>query len=307
MVTDEAILGGPGIIVQPASGFAGDNGFELEAGFSAQTGYTPAGSTIKNLEIRGFPASGICIHSDGNTVQGNTIHGNGDDGVCVEDGNNNMIGGPNAADGNDIFENGHKGVHIRQVSASLPPVNNAILGNRIRMNGTIGIDLGGDSFTQNLYPAGPTKPLVRPATPNAVNFGVNYPLLHFVSVPNNGDNSTVEGSLLTWPNAAFRVQVFLVDASGKSNGEGAEFLGETEVTTDARGYAPFTFALSKHLEIGQLITATATDLSFGKYQYVRVLREPAGRHQDEVLRRTREQGGALRRQPDLRRHPAPLA
>ena len=113
----------------------------------------------------------------------------------------------------------------------------------------------------------PSKPLTYPTSPAAANFGVNFPLLSYASIPNAGTPyetptaySVVEGSLISWPNTTFKVQAYLTDGSGDSQGEGKTFLGDVTVTTDDIGNASFSIRSAIDLAAGQNVTATVTEL-----------------------------------------------
>jgi CSLREA domain-containing protein len=242
------------------------NGIELAGGFS-RWGYTPHGSIIRGLLITGFPGSGICIKSDSNLIQQNVITGNGGHGVCILDGNANTIGNTYAAGGNKgntIYFNGLDGVAVKDMNPGdsiPPPAGNTILGNSIYYNGKLGIDLGGDGqVTLNKYPGGPTAPLIRPGTPDAVNYHVNFPAIDIASVAGT-DSSVVQGYLLSWQSTTFRIEVFVNDSSNYSGfGEGKKLIGATTVTTDAdSAYAWFSITSNTPLHFGQFVSATATD------------------------------------------------
>jgi hypothetical protein len=75
----------------------------------------------------------------------------------------------------------------------------------------------------------------------------------------NGAATTVQGTLNSTASTAFRIEFFsnqTCDSSG--NGEGATFLGSTNVTTNASGDAAINVALP-NAAVGTFITATATD------------------------------------------------
>ena len=139
------------------------------------------------------------------------------------------------AAGNQIRFNGGAGVRISAASAN----GNRISANSISDNGQLGIDIG---------PPGVTLNDTGDADEGANNL-TNFP---FLTAATGG----VQGTLNSISNSTFRIEFFgntACDASG--NGEGATFLGTTNVTTDATGNAVIPlFATS-----AQFVTATATD------------------------------------------------
>ena len=233
IITDGAILDGtsePGYVATPLLTIDGSQ--------------APAGT------------SGITINANGVTIKGMTIAYFKGSGILIN-GNSNTIGGTNPKDGNIIRNNGGDGVTLPKGTAALPPVGNAILSNSIYSNAGLGIDLGGDGITQNVYGT-PSNKLTRPDPPTAANSGVNFPLLSYASISSAA--SVVEGTILSWPATLFRVQVYLTDGSTDSQGEGKTFLGEATVTTDGVGSGPFSIPLTTGLAVGQYVTATATEM-----------------------------------------------
>src|SRR5262249_14598745 len=80
------------------------------------------------------------------------------------------------------------------------------------------------------------------------------------SATSGGGVTTVQGTLTGRPNTPFTLELFanpVCDPPGF--GEGERFLGSLTVTTDADGMASFTLALAIPVDLGQFLTATATD------------------------------------------------
>ena len=191
------------------------------------------------------------ILSDGsrNTIQGNYIGvaadgtsplGNAFEGVDLGEASGNVD-----VLGNIIAHNGHDGVEV-EFNASND--GNAILGNSIFGNGRRGIDL---------EPIG-----VNPNDPDDIddsqpNNGQNFPfILRAVSA---AKAITIDGSLNSTPSSTFRIEFFAsphCDNSG--HGEGQNFLGATEVTTNSGGDVVFSVTLLQVVAAGQDVTATAT-------------------------------------------------
>ena len=197
------------------------------------------GLIIETLGIFGGPAAD-------NTVQGNFIGtdptgtinlGNNGHGIEIDDNTSgNIIGGTASGAGNIIAHSEKDGVFVGSGT------NNTILGNTIHSSGGLGIDLGTDGVTPNDSGDG---------DPGANNLQ-NFPVLSAVTASN------ITGSLNSAPNTTFRIEFFsnvACDASGF--GEGENFLGATDVTTDGTGNVNFTATLS--VGNGQFVAATATD------------------------------------------------
>jgi uncharacterized repeat protein (TIGR01451 family) len=131
---------------------SGDNAvllIELN-GTSANDGLliiTPgAGSTVRGLIINRFSGNGINLQSDGNTITGNFIGTdaagtaalpNNLNGILIEPGANNVIGGTTPAARNLISGNGVFGIHLNNGST-----NNTVQGNYIGTDKNGAADLG---------------------------------------------------------------------------------------------------------------------------------------------------------------------
>ena len=186
---------------------------------------------------------GVFINSPGNVIAGNWIGssatgsplGNQNDGVVI-DSSNNTVGGTAAA-GNRIVSNGTNGVTITNGTG------NDIRANAIANNGGLGINLGERRRHRQRHGRRRQRRATGARTSRSCS-----------AVP-----AASQGTLNSTPNTTFRIEFFgntACDASG--NGEGATFLGTTEVITDGTGNATiplFTAAA------GQFVTATATDSS----------------------------------------------
>ena len=160
---------------------ASANGILLVAGSS--------GSTIKGLAINRFSANGIVIRSsDGNTISGNfvgvdptgtTRRPNGTfptsgDGIRIENGLDNLIGGTNPADRNISSGNANDGIHI------VGSLTAAATGNLVRGN-FVGVGADGKSSVGNR-----TEPAPAPGSPEGNNlFGIEI---------SGGNNNTIGGT-----------------------------------------------------------------------------------------------------------------
>ena len=185
--------------------------------------------------------------STGNVVQGNSIGTSADgtsgianyNGVLINAGaNGNRIGGTGSGEGNRIAFNSTAGAEVESGSG------NRILGDSIFSNGALGIDLDPAGVTANDSGDSDTGP----------NGLQNFPVLTSVS------GTTVDGTLNSAPNTAYRVELFAspsCDSSG--HGQGKTFLGSRDVTTDGSGDGSFSFTATSGLSPGDAVTATATD------------------------------------------------
>jgi hypothetical protein len=204
--------------------------------------------------ISGNNGSGISIaqlNSSQNGVQGNLIGtdatgtfplGNGGAGVDLNGGNNNTIGGTASGASNRIAYNG-TGIAVEFGTG------NSILTNSIDSNGGLGIDLlpligvtpndpgDGDSGSNNLQ---------------------NFPVLTSAVV--GGSVATIVGSLNSTPNTGFRLEYFASATADPSGyGEGQQFLGSSNVSTDSSGNISFSVTFPIPVTLGWAVTATATD------------------------------------------------
>ena len=179
----------------------------------------------------------------GTNVGGNTDLGNALDGIYFVNGTYvNTIGGTNAGEGNLIAFNRNG---IRADSG----IRNSFRRNRIFSNDLLGIDLAPVGVTPNDAGDGDGGP----------NNLQNFPVITYVNA--QASSVTLEGTFNSRPNQTFTLEFFGnsgVDASGF--GEGRNFLGSTQVTTNAGGNATFfglNFAVSS-TTVGNWVTATAT-------------------------------------------------
>ncbi len=213
----------------------------------------PSSDTVDDNLISGNVGDGVVVGSSDDVLTRNWIGldangaplGNSGHGIFVAGGVDSSIGGLNPGEGNVIAFNDLDGVHIRTFAASS---GHAILGNSIFENGGLAIDLGADGPTPNDAGDGDS----------GANELQNYPLLTALTGGSSG--IAVVGTLDSAPLTQYRLEFFLnasCDPSG--HGEGEEFLGGADITTDATGTAAFSVELAVS-GAGEM-TATATDLS----------------------------------------------
>jgi hypothetical protein len=217
-----------------------------------------SGNTGNGIEIAGSNAPSL-FPADANVVQGNFIGtdasgtdnlGNSQSGVLIDgslaEASTNLIGGESSGEGNIIAFNGSNGVTV--VSNA---VDNAIFANSIFTNAVLGIDLGANGVTTN-HPFG-----VFPSGPN--NFQ-NFPVLTAVICSNGG--VLIHGSITNSVSSSSAHLEFFANAACDPSGfgQGQEFFGSADVTTDLSGGASFALHFSTNL-LGEVITATASDSS----------------------------------------------
>ncbi|MFB2921008.1 S8 family serine peptidase [Aerosakkonema funiforme] len=268
------------------------NGVAISEGYGNIIGGTSNGT--RNI-ISGNQSSGVVI--DGgifggstpgewrgkakkNIVQGNYIGtditgmnnlGNWGYGVQIGESFDNIIGGTDEKAGNQIAFNGMPGVHFmsREISGVYAS-GNAILSNAIFANAGGGIDLVAANMEQMTFGFGTTYNDFgdSDAGPNDLQ---NYPVL--MTAISSDSSTTIEGTINSTPNTTLRVEFFsnrTITLSGY--GEGENFLGFENVTTDSSGNARFTVNLPIAVTSGQFITATATDPNNNTSEFSQMVR-----------------------------------
>ena len=157
------------------------------------------------------------------------------------------VGGAPPSASNVIAFNGRAGIAIGRDSSDSSN-DNRISANSIHDNAGLGIDLASDGVT-------PNDDCDSGRGPNLLQ---NYPLL--TSAVPSGGSTTIRGTLNSVPNTTLLLEFFsngLGDSSGF--GEGENYIGYTQVTTDASCSASFEVTLPVSVAPGFVVTATATD------------------------------------------------
>ncbi|MBP1649259.1 MAG: protein,putative collagen-binding protein,Calx-beta, partial [Bacteroidetes bacterium] len=243
--------------------FGTGDAFELPGVF-VNWGYSSGGITISGLRIQRFPGPGLCINSNGNTVQGCEITLNGGDGICIEDGNVNTIRA------NKIFANKGRGVSVSEASISdtiPPPSGNRIQGNSIYANSGLGIDLadrlGGFGVTTNRYlPFYDSDGGKTYSWNDFINRAQHYPDLE-VADP---QTKTVKCRLYAPAGKSFSIELFREPLPNDDEKATQQLLSST--VTDiaylqegASGSGVYAFELItlQAFDLGDVISATATD------------------------------------------------
>jgi hypothetical protein len=218
-----------------------------------------SGNTLNGIYLLSFQGS-----SDNNQLLGNLIGlnisgqalGNGQNGIYIEGGIGNSIGNGLDLAKNTIAHNGGSGVQLIPVIVSdvvTTPINNSILANSIHSNTQLGIRLAGLTIPANDADdadTGPNKLQNFPEISQASYSGGQMEVTYFVpSAPANS----------AYP---IRVEFFRTNTNER---QGKTFLGFDEFTVadHTAGTKTATFAVAPELnfEIGNQITATATDVN----------------------------------------------
>ena len=234
------------------------HGIRVHMGDGVVIGGTSAGAG--NL-ISGNSSNGIIIPYAGvvNTViQGNHIGtdgtgagplGNGSQGIDIYHASGTTIGGTGAGAANTIAYNGRTGVRLSYSNSPAPEIRrNSIRGNSIYGNGMLGIDLSGDKVTPN-DPGDPDT------GPNELQ---NFPVL--TGVQASGGQTRVSGTLNSIPGKTYHLDFFAGGSCDPSGyGQGEQYLGSTQATTDSGGNASFQATLNARLTGSGVVTSTATD------------------------------------------------
>ena len=233
------------------NGFAGvrlngDN--NSVGGTGASTRNVISGNTQDGVALTGANTTQNVVSGNyiGTAADGTTPLGNGFHGVSLDNAiGHNTIGGMSAGEGNVIANNTRNGVFVSNGTG------HPMLGNAVHGNGGLGIDL--------LDQAG----LWGVVTPNdlgdadaGANMRQNFPVLTDVAP---GASVTIGGTLNSLPVTTYRVEFFVNPTCDGSNGEGAQFIGSANVTTDAGGNAAFSVTLGASVLEGSYVTATARD------------------------------------------------
>jgi len=166
----------------------------------------------------------------GTDITGTQALGNGANGVSVDGGSNNTIGGVSTGLPNTIAYNGGDGVLVTNNANSV-----SILGNSIHDNAGLGIHLASGGNDNQVAPV-------------------------LIAATSGSGSTHVGGDLASVPNSTFTVEFFADSALDPSGyGEGERFLSRTTVNTNGSGDASFSVTFPTNVPVGQFITATATD------------------------------------------------
>ncbi len=187
-----------------------------------------------------FQSNYIGTDTTGTVNLGNTFRGV----FLLHETGGNKIGGIEDGEGNIIAFNGDIGVGF----LSNVGTGNAILSNSIYSNTFQGIDLGLDGISYNDNGDGD----------GGANNGQNYPELFAATVDTN--IVQIAGTMNSSPNTSYRIEFFLNSTCDPSGyGEGEEFIDFSSVATNSSGNTSFYVTFTADVNLGEFITATATD------------------------------------------------
>ncbi|GAB5442642.1 MAG: hypothetical protein Fues2KO_29910 [Fuerstiella sp.] len=221
--------------------------------------YNSDGALVRDNVVSGNQDHGIWFRSGAtlntnNIIRGNivglgadgaTVIGNGQNGLMLEVGSGNLIGGTTSGEGNFVAHNGGDGIRVINNGSD----GNAIRGNVIFSNTGLGIDLDNNGVTVNDVND----------SDSGANQEQNYPVLAAATI--SGADVTVTGTISSTASTTLHIDFFAsatADASG--HGEAERYLGSTTVVTDGGGTATINSLLSgASVSAGERVTATATD------------------------------------------------
>jgi hypothetical protein len=206
------------------------------------------------IGIASFGGTGTVIQGNfiGTDATGTLDLGNALQGIMIQSGSNNTIGGTGAGEGNAILYNRNGGIRTSFGAG------NTIRGNRILDNhglvsgatASIGIDLlGGAGPDANDSCDGDT----------GGNGLQNVPII--TSVAPEGGGTRVIGTLDSTASSTFTLDFYaspVCRARRRSQVQADQYLGSTDVSTNASCMASFNVLLPTPTAAGQPVTATAT-------------------------------------------------
>jgi hypothetical protein len=215
----------------------------------------------------------ISVAENKNTVGGtaaaarNVISGNQS---ITSDTSANTVGGTTRAAGNRIAHNQGDGVALVSSFGGRfdeDIVGNSVLSNRIFQNSGLGIDLGNDDITNN------DRDDTTTTEPDAdidtgANNKQNFPRIIKADRDSTTGLTTITGEIESTPSTTYRIEVFLTEESPDTSGHGEGFrlLGTAVAAFDASdddGVVPFEITDIEGLEVGDQVSATATNLATG--------------------------------------------
>lgn len=146
-----------------------------------------------------------------------------------------------SADGNLVAFNGGDGISFTTAAAATALISeNSIFGNT-----GLGIDFDNNGVTPNDNPDAAAGP----------NSRTNFPVI----LSALQGSVTITGTLQSVANTSFHIEFFRsTTCDPTSFGEGQEFIGATDVTTNASGTASFSVTFAATPAVTDVITATAT-------------------------------------------------
>lgn len=214
-------------------------------GSSVGSGNLISGNGVDGINIGNTGSMIIIRNRIGTKYDGSGNLGNIGDGIEIyAGGGSNRVGGKGNNDGNTIAHNGEDGIQVTDVG--LTPTGNPFLGNSIFSNQGLGINLSIDLVTANDAGDG--------------DAGANN-LQNFPVITNAQSAGTlVDGTFNSTPNTTFRLEFFVSPTTDPSGyGEGKQFVGAINVTTNGAGDAVFSNAFGGIAPVNSYVSATATN------------------------------------------------
>lgn len=188
-----------------------------------------SGNTLEGMVLTGDDTERNVVQGNliGVSSDGTTALANGQDGVRIESGADNTVGGLTTSAGNTIAFNGGTGIAVQSGQGHV------LSHNLIFQNGDLGIKL----------------------EPGA-NGDQAAPVL--TSATTSGGVTTVAGTLTSTPSSTFTIEFYSDDPPDPSGaGEGRRFLGQTTVTTAADGTGSFNVPLATAATANHAVSAIA--------------------------------------------------
>jgi CSLREA domain-containing protein len=224
---------------------SGGNAVKLQA--NAESNIIRNNSLLNsgNLPDGNGHAIDILGSSDNNLIEGNLIEASAGAAIAISGSADNKIGGTTLAQANAIINNAGAGVLLLSSAGG----NQAILGNLIYGNAGLGIDLNADGVSPNDNLPDPD------VGPNDLQ---NFPVLNLVTTA--AGNTTIAGYLNGAANTRYRIEFFSAAVAHTSgHGQAQNFLGFTNILTNAMGNANFNVSLpGVSLLANTAVSATAT-------------------------------------------------
>ena len=207
-----------------------------------------AGNTGSGITISGINTTGNLVigNSIGRTPAGAAVANTGEGIAVFADGSgspqNNTIGGSTPGAANWISGNATHGILIHN-STAISGIR--ISGNSITGNGSLGIDLANNGVSANDAGDGDS----------GANGLQNYPVISSATLTTF---TNITGTLNSNASSSFRIEFFESPGADSSGfGEGQNFIGAINVTTNGSGNASINTALPSIVPVGHVITATA--------------------------------------------------
>ena len=209
------------------------------------------------LNDSGSNAIGNILDGIGLLNTPNTLIGNGltsAENIIGSNGNNGIIIAGSNSTGNRIVQNiiGFSGFgNTASGIAIASGIDTAMLQNSISYNGILGIDLGDTGSVTLNTPGGPHS---------GANQLQNYPDVYAASSKNS--KTIIGGQLNSTPNSSFELQFFdsnsCTAGPPRNYGQGQNYIGSINLTTDQFGNSAFAFSSSNLITGNSYVTATAT-------------------------------------------------